>query len=167
MLVIDGEGEYIERPLSARQGSNGRTANQRQPDRTRHWSPVGPTRGLKYGRAIVVSTCAAVASIVTGVLAGILSLGEHLPSAPVARLSLLLGWIVLQLLIIMGVISLVSSTRLAMFLPWRLRRLVVKGNERNNLLKRTGSVRSRDSGPSTFEPENLEPKEPFTNWVEI
>lgn len=50
------------------------------------------TRGLKHGRAIVVSTCAAVASILTGVLAGILALGERLPSAPKARLLLLLGW---------------------------------------------------------------------------
>ncbi|KAH9653291.1 putative magnesium transporter NIPA9 [Citrus sinensis] len=50
------------------------------------------TRGLKHGRAIVVSTCAAVASIVTGVVAGMLALGERLPSAPTARFSLLLGW---------------------------------------------------------------------------
>ncbi|PPR91701.1 hypothetical protein GOBAR_AA28978 [Gossypium barbadense] len=60
------------------------------------------THGLKHGRAIVISTCAAVASIVTGVLAGMLALGEQLPSAPVARLSLLLGW----LFIMMGVILL-------------------------------------------------------------
>lgn len=56
------------------------------------FTPFEQTHGLKHGRAIVISTCAAVASIVTGVLAGMLALGEQLPSAPVARLSLLLGW---------------------------------------------------------------------------
>lgn len=50
------------------------------------------TRGLKHGRAVVVSTCAAVASIVTGVLAGMLALGERLPESPTSRLWLLLGW---------------------------------------------------------------------------
>jgi len=54
--------------------------------------PTLQTRGLKHGRAIIVSTCAAVASILTGVLAGMLALGERLPSAPKARLALLLGW---------------------------------------------------------------------------
>jgi len=33
-----------------------------------------------------------VASILTGVLAGMLALGERLPSEPKARLALLLGW---------------------------------------------------------------------------
>lgn len=50
------------------------------------------TKGLKHGRAVVVSTCAAVASIVAGVLSGMFALGEHLPEAPGARLLLLLGW---------------------------------------------------------------------------
>lgn len=54
--------------------------------------PIMQTSGLKHGRAIIVSTCAAVASILTGVLAGMLALGERLPSAPNARLLLLLGW---------------------------------------------------------------------------
>lgn len=103
------------------------------------------TRGLKHGRAIVVSTCAAVASIVTGVLAGMLALGERLPSAPTARLSLLLGW----LLIIVGVVLLVSSSRLARLLPRRLRRLVQSGVDRNFGVRQTGSIRVRESNPST------------------
>ncbi|XP_062097633.1 probable magnesium transporter NIPA9 [Humulus lupulus] len=103
------------------------------------------TRGLKHGRAIVVSTCAAVASIVTGVLAGMLALGERLPSAPTARLSLLLGW----LLIILGVMLLVSSTRVLRLLPRRLRRYVQSGADRNFGARQSGSNRGRDSNPST------------------
>ncbi|XP_015884362.1 probable magnesium transporter NIPA9 isoform X1 [Ziziphus jujuba] len=103
------------------------------------------TRGLKHGRAIVVSTCAAVASIVTGVLAGMLALGERLPSAPTARLSLLLGW----LLIIVGVILLVSSTRLVRLLPKPLRHFVASGVDRNFVVRQSGSTRSRDPSPST------------------
>ncbi|GFQ06683.1 probable magnesium transporter nipa9 [Phtheirospermum japonicum] len=98
------------------------------------------TRGLKHGRAIVVSTCAAVASIVTGVLAGMLALGERLPSAPVARLTLLLGW----LFIILGVILLVTSTRLLRHLPRPWRRFVRSGVER----RQPGSTRSRETNPS-------------------
>ncbi|WCJ29424.1 hypothetical protein M5689_011063 [Euphorbia peplus] len=94
------------------------------------------TRGLKHGRAIVVSTCAAVASIITGVLAGMLALGEQLPSAPAARLSLLLGW----LLIIVGVILLVSSTRVLRNLPRPFRRMLRSTGDRNFNLSRTGSA---------------------------
>ncbi|GJR20677.1 probable magnesium transporter NIPA9 [Tanacetum coccineum] len=77
----------------------------------------GQTRGLKHGRAVVVSTCAAVASIVTGVLAGMLALGERLPESPTSRSWILLGW----MLIVSGVILLVTSTRLVRCLPrkWR------------------------------------------------
>ncbi|RXH72977.1 hypothetical protein DVH24_012661 [Malus domestica] len=99
------------------------------------------TWGLKHGRAIVVSTCAAVASIVTGVLAGMLALGERLPSAPTARLSLMLGW----LLIIIGVILLVSSTRLMRRLPRPLRQLLKSGVDQ----RKPGSIRVRDGSPST------------------
>ncbi|XP_027330786.1 probable magnesium transporter NIPA9 isoform X2 [Abrus precatorius] len=93
------------------------------------------TRGLKHGRAIVVSTCAAVASILTGVVAGMIALGERLPSDPKARLALLLGW----LLIIMGVILLVGSTRLVGFLQCSSRR------KRSNVDKNFGSRRANSS----------------------
>ncbi|PPD77321.1 hypothetical protein GOBAR_DD25745 [Gossypium barbadense] len=106
------------------------------------------THGLKHGRAIVISTCAAVASIVTGVLAGMLALGEQLPSAPVARLSLLLGW----LFIMMGVILLVSSTRLMRHIPWPLRNLIPSGVDRNFNLRRSGSLRVKDPSPSAVIP---------------
>ncbi|XP_051151669.1 probable magnesium transporter NIPA9 [Andrographis paniculata] len=99
------------------------------------------TRGLKHGRAIVVSTCAAVASIVTGVLAGMFALGEQLPTAPVARLMLLLGW----LLIILGVVLLVTSTRLMRHLPRPWRRLAGGGSSAH---RQTGSSRARETNPS-------------------
>ncbi|KAG9145588.1 hypothetical protein Leryth_021547 [Lithospermum erythrorhizon] len=105
---------------------------------------VYQTRGLKHGRAIVVSTCAAVASIVTGVLAGMLALGEKLPSAPMARLLLLLGW----LCIILGVVLLVSSTKLIRGLPRPWRRLVRTGLERSASHRHPASSRSKDPIPS-------------------
>ncbi|KAF5726150.1 magnesium transporter NIPA9 [Tripterygium wilfordii] len=106
------------------------------------------TQGLKHGRAIVVSTCAAVASIVTGVLAGMLALGERLPSAPSARLSLLLGW----LLILIGVILLVSSSRLVRYLPWRLRHFIHGGVDKNFNARRSGSTFGKESNPSAVIP---------------
>ncbi|CAN1162637.1 Probable magnesium transporter NIPA9 [Linum perenne] len=102
------------------------------------------TTGLKHGRAIVVSTCAAVASIVTGVLAGMLALGERLPSAPAARISLLLGW----LLIVVGLLLLVSSTRLLRHLPRSVRRFIKTGVDRNFTPSRSTSMRGKDSNPS-------------------
>ncbi|KAG6591472.1 probable magnesium transporter NIPA9 [Cucurbita pepo subsp. pepo] len=104
------------------------------------------TRGLKHGRAIVVSTCAAVASIVTGVVAGMLALGEELPSSPTARLFLLLGW----LLIITGVILLVSSARLTRRLTWLYRRFKRSGVDRSFGHRSGSSVRLRDSSPSAI-----------------
>ncbi|KAJ6749244.1 hypothetical protein OIU79_030190 [Salix purpurea] len=100
------------------------------------------TQGLKHGRALVVSTCAAVASIVTGVLAGMLALGEQFPSAPTARFSLLLGW----LFIVAGVILLVSSTWLLRHLP--LCHLIRLNADRNFSLSRSGSLRLKDSNPT-------------------
>ncbi|KAL5786389.1 hypothetical protein ACOSQ2_008781 [Xanthoceras sorbifolium] len=106
------------------------------------------TRGLKHGRAIVVSTCAAVASIVTGVLAGMLALGERLPSAPGARLSLLLGW----LLIVVGVVLLVSSSRLVRHLRWPFRRFRPSGLSRNSSRRGSGSQRVKETSPSAVIP---------------
>ncbi|KAG5225497.1 hypothetical protein OIU76_027242 [Salix suchowensis] len=100
------------------------------------------TQGLKHGRALVVSTCAAVASIVTGVLAGMLALGEQFPSAPTARFSLLLGW----LFIVAGVVLLVSSTWLLRHLP--LCHLIRLNADRNFSLSRSGSLRLKDSNPT-------------------
>lgn len=100
------------------------------------------TRGLKHGRAIIVSTCAAVASILTGVLAGMLALGERLPSAPKARLALLLGW----LLIITGVILLVGSTRLLRFITSQQKR---SNMEKNYGPRRSTTSRVREPSPNS------------------
>ncbi|XP_059292548.1 probable magnesium transporter NIPA9 isoform X2 [Lycium ferocissimum] len=105
---------------------------------------VCQTRGLKHGRAIVVSTCAAVASIVTGVFAGMFALGERLPSGPTSRLWLLLGW----LCIILGVILLVASTRLVRSLPRSWRRVLRSGVDKNMGLRQSVPTRSRDTSPS-------------------
>ncbi|KAF3657317.1 putative magnesium transporter NIPA9 [Capsicum annuum] len=105
---------------------------------------VCQTCGLKHGRAIVVSTCAAVASIVTGVFAGMFALGERLPSAPTSRLWLLLGWVC----IILGVILLVASTRLVRSLPRSWRRVLRSGVDKNMGLRQSVPTRSRDTSPS-------------------
>lgn len=102
------------------------------------------TRGLKHGRAIVVSTCAAVASILTGVLAGMLALGERLPSAPKARLVLLLGW----LLIILGVILLVGSTRVVRFLRLNSQRFKRTSVDKNHGPRRSAASRIREPSPT-------------------
>ncbi|XP_028807050.1 probable magnesium transporter NIPA9 isoform X1 [Neltuma alba] len=104
------------------------------------------TSGLKHGRAIIVSTCAAVASILTGVVAGMLALGERLPSAPKARLLLLLGWF----FIIVGVILLVGSRRLIRFLPSRSRRFMRSGADKSYSTgpRRSGASSVREPSPS-------------------
>ncbi|KAH0936790.1 hypothetical protein HID58_004251 [Brassica napus] len=102
------------------------------------------TRGLKHGRAIVVSTCAAVASIVTGVVAGMFALGEKLPTSPSGRLLLLLGW----LLIMLGVVLLVTSSRLIRHLPRSFRRSRQTSLERGFSTRRTASHVQKDTNPS-------------------
>lgn len=50
------------------------------------------TVGLKEGNTVIVCTCAAVASMATGVLVGMLGLGEHLPPGGLSTFVRLLSW---------------------------------------------------------------------------
>lgn len=78
------------------------------------------TRGFKEGRAVVVSTCAAVASIVVGVMVGMLALGEALPTSLLGRLVRFCSWG----LIVVGIVILVHTGRSGPILPKELRRLL-------------------------------------------
>ncbi|XP_040385211.1 probable magnesium transporter NIPA9 isoform X1 [Oryza brachyantha] len=106
---------------------------------------VYQTRGLKHGRAIVVSTCTSVASIVSGVVAGMIALDEHLPTAPTGRFFLLLGWF----FIITGVILLVSSARIIARLPRSVQKFLKSNVERTHSIRRPGSARGKDPIPTT------------------
>ncbi|XP_047055906.1 probable magnesium transporter NIPA9 isoform X1 [Lolium rigidum] len=101
---------------------------------------VYQTRGLKHGRAIVVSTCTSVASIVSAVVAGMVALDEHLPKAPTSRFFLLLGWF----FIITGVILLVTSARLIARLPKPVQKFLKSNMERSHSIRRPGSARGKD-----------------------
>lgn len=63
------------------------------------------TCGLKEGSTVVVCTCVAVTSMVTGVLVGILGLGETLPGSNTVTMIRLLSWN----LILIGVVALASG----------------------------------------------------------
>ncbi|KAJ1689376.1 hypothetical protein LUZ63_013531 [Rhynchospora breviuscula] len=108
---------------------------------------VYQTRGLKHGRAIVVSTCTSVASIITGVVVGMIALGEKMPSDRIGRLFLMTGWF----LIIFGVILLVSSAKIISLLPRSVRKKMRSNIEMSHNIRRTGSIRAKDAtSPSTI-----------------
>jgi hypothetical protein len=64
------------------------------------------TWGLKDGNTVVVCTCAAVSSMVMGVLVGLLALGEGMPAGWWARTLRMLSW----LLIAVGVTGLANGS---------------------------------------------------------
>ncbi|RID42287.1 hypothetical protein BRARA_J02187 [Brassica rapa] len=94
--------------------------------------------------ALVVAILFVVASIVTGVVAGMFALGEKLPTSPSGRLLLLLGW----LLIMLGVVLLVTSSRLIRHLPRSFRRSRQTSVERGFNIRRTTSHTPKDTNPS-------------------
>eukprot|EP00891_Asterochloris_glomerata_P007555 jgi/Astpho2/7555/Aster-02462 len=104
------------RPVSPRQAAStsaSRTGFMLASRGSGLWTPAGilcsvalsaagvltQTRGLKDGNSVVVCTCAAVSSMASGVLAGLVALGEPLPATLGQRSTRLLAW----LLIIAGV----------------------------------------------------------------
>lgn len=105
------------------------------------------TKGLKGGRAVVVSTCAAVSSIVTGVLVGMLALGEKLPISSFRRIFLFMGW----LLIILGIVILMDSNRISLMLPRSIRRIMrLKPGAHKSNPPRLSQASRRESNPSTI-----------------
>lgn len=66
------------------------------------------TCGLKEGSAVIVCTCAAVVSMVVGVLVGVVGLAESMPSSPGAIMVRVWSWI----FILYGIIVLSGGTKL-------------------------------------------------------
>ena len=67
------------------------------------------TQGFKHGKAVVVCTLAAASSMVSGVLVGLLALGEAMPHGALRRALRLLSWA----LILAGVTNLTSTASAA------------------------------------------------------
>ncbi|MCO5580635.1 hypothetical protein L7F22_034505 [Adiantum nelumboides] len=117
------------------------------------------TKGLKDGRAVVVSTCAAVASIITGVTIGMVVLGETLPVSSFRQFCLFIGW----LLIILGVIILMDSNRVGLLLPRSMRRILkLKGSSHKSNPPRTPQYSRRDPSSSSVV-QLFTPPKPSTN----